>query len=237
MGAKVVYRSARGFMLFEKKKPIFQNRMSNVKLNVGLGVVVAGSLYDKEDYAFAEINNIISVIPDCYYTPEYFENVGVPFKVSKGVYGDSVFLKEEYLKKSYIKALDKDGNVLLQESKRVKNNSLNTYYTRLDNAVGDWEDITDSVRSGVLDSIMEKECELNINNLYILSSLSRLVQNSVVKTVNGVIFAKGTHESLAIWGNGNKASMAWIGQTPENIGITEDITEEVKRLLAENDLV
>lgn len=229
----VLYKTLRGVVAFDKRKPIFQHKNSKTELKEGLGVIVENSFVDKGNYAFAEMRNIESVFPDVYLTVDYFENVGVPAKIYKGEYGGNVFIKEEYPDKTFIKALDAEGNILIQEIMKSKKNALNISYCRLDNAVVNWEDITDSVVSSILESIKSKKCDINLGNPYILYALKPLYKKKVVKLENGVILAFGNHETLAIWGNGNQASMAWLGRSVEDIGTMVDIKEDVKSKMLE----
>jgi hypothetical protein len=234
---KVLYRSAKGVMSFDKKKPIFQHKSSKVKLELGLGVIDETTLVDKGDYSFAEMKNVVSVLPESYLTVEYFENIGVPHKIYKGTYGNCIFIKEEYLDREFIRAMSEDGTILIQENKRVRNGALNMYYARLDNVIGDWEDITEYLAAKIFNGLMEKNCDLNLGNPYILYAMKRLYQNSIVKAANGVVFATGNFETLAIWGNKNKASMAWLGRRVEDVALTEDIRPEVELLMRENGIL
>jgi hypothetical protein len=234
---KILYKSARGVMSFDKKKPIFQHKNSEVCLSVGLGVIVEGSFVDKGKFSFAEMENIESVLPPCYLTIDYFENVGVPQKIFKGIYGNSIFIKEEYLNKTFIKALDIDGNILIHETLQAKNNSFNIHFGRLDNAIGLWSDITEYVHNKILSSIESKNSDVNLNNPYILYALRRLHNNSLMKSSNGVILATGKYETLVVWGKDSSASMAWFCKRIETTDAMEDIKEDVKRKMVENGII
>jgi hypothetical protein len=45
---------------------------------------------------------------------------------------------------------------------------------------------------------MEKNCDLNIGNPYILYAIKSIYQKYIVKSANGVVFATGNFETLAI---------------------------------------
>jgi hypothetical protein len=234
---KVLYRSPKGVMSFERKKPIFQQKGSTTKLEIGLGLIVTDSFVDKGDFAFAEIINVQGVLPATYATIDNFENVGVPVTIHIGTYGNSLFIKEEYKDKTVIKALDEVGNILLSENKQVNYDAFNSYYFRLDNVITDWKDVTAEILEGIVGSIRCKEADLNIGNPYILYALKRLYRKKVLKASNGVIIAEGRHESLVIWGTSDKASMAWCGRILDSIGKTTDITEELGIKMLESGLI
>lgn len=231
---KVLYKGTQGVMAFEKKKVVFQHRSNENDIKVGLGVIDLDSYVDKGNYAFATMQNIVSVLPDTYATVDFFENKGVPIKIQKGVYGDSTFIKEDYADKSFIKAYDAVGNTLLYENKAVKNKDftgLNMYYCRLENTVGTWVDITDEVASAILESIVAKKCDLDIMHSYIfMYTMKGLKKNKVVKLSNGVIMADGKHETLVFWGEGDTVRMAWLGRRLD-LSENEDITAEVAKIL------
>lgn len=227
----MLFKSSQGVMTFERKKPVFHNRYSKRKAELGLGVYDNKTFKDKGEYAFADIRNIYSVIPEGYFTVDYFENVGVPLKVSRGIYGGSILLKEEYKDKSIIKALDANANILLSETSKVKDTLENIHYTRIDGVVSTWEDITDIAVSKILASLRTKKVDLNISNPYILYALRLLTRNSILKTSNGVILASGRHETLALWGEGCKASMCWMGRHVTWDGSVIDIREDVLRAI------
>lgn len=231
---KVLYKSPRGVMSFDRRKPIFLHKGYKKHLEVGLGIIDMDSFIDKGEYAFANITNVEGVLDIAHFNIELYENVGVPQTILKGVYGNSVFIKEVYKDNAIIKALDKDGSVLIRETRKTKNNAINTYFCRLDNVLSDWEDITDVVLASIIKSIKDKKSELNIANPYILYALKRLIKNKVVKYDNGVIVAEGKHEHLIIWGEGNKSSMAWFGRPIKGIGTSIDITHDIKNFMVEN---
>lgn len=234
---KVLYSGNRGIVTFDKKKPIFQHKNSKVTLDIGLGIIDEESLVDKGKFAFAEITNVTSVIPSVYLTIDYYENVGVPLKIFKGVYGNCVFIKEEYLGKTFIKALDEEGKTLVHESAKGYNGTYNMNFGRLDNAMGVWEDITEGVLANIVDSINIKNSEVNLSNPYILLALKRLQKNNIGKASNGVIFATGKYESLVIWGNDNRVSMAWLGRCIENSDVFIDIKDELNSKMIECGIV
>jgi hypothetical protein len=230
---KVLYKSAEGVMLTANKKTVFHHRRSKELTKIGLGVYDPKTLVDKGTFAFAEIKNVFSVLPSAYMAVDHFENVGVPQKVFRGSYGDSIFIKEEYLNRTSIKAFDHNGVVLIQENTHLKNGKMNLHYYRLDNVVSSWEDITEQLLSSILLSLESKICDIELNNYFILFALKRLYRNKVVKSANGVIFATGKHETLVIWGNCTNFGMSWLGRIVEPSGITEDISNELVPLMQE----
>lgn len=224
-------------MTFDRKTPIFQNKSSKKTIEIGLGSIIDGSIITKGGFAFAEIVQVKGVLPTSYFTLDHFENVGVPIKVFKGVYGNSIFLKEVYKHNTVIKALDENGNILLSEREKTKNNSANRYYSRLDNVIVSYEEITNELLDRLITDMNEKESDLSISNPYILYALRGLCKKKVVKTDNGVLIVGGKHESLIVWGSSEKVAMTWFGRVLYPLGETTDLTEELALRLYESGLV
>lgn len=213
---KVLYQGESGIMTFENKKVVFQNKNVGSGVSVGLGVIEDGSLVDKGNYMFANMVNVVSVVPSDYFNIDFFENKGVPKTVHKGYFGDSVLLKEEYNNKVQIKAYDIDGNILLYESKQIVNKSykgLNVYFVRLDTIVTDWEDITEQVRAGVLESVKCKVNNSHIDDVLFVDVLSKLKYTKVYEVAESLIVVNGNFESLIVWSDCDKPlRMAWLGK-------------------------
>lgn len=229
-----IYKTSRGMMAYDKK-PIFQHNgedLSNT-ISVGLVLIDQQEYFDKGRYAFASMKNVKSSVPDNYGTVDFFENFGVPHKVSRAIYGGSVLYKEEYRYKTFIKAYTREGTVLLQEGFSATRKTFNVNYMRLDNAVGEWKDITSSVHETVSKSIKNKKSDLEISTPFLLYVLNPIAKNGVFLSDKGLIFARGDHETLAIWGTGSKTSMVWMGFAYEYDGIVEDITSQVQGYLKE----
>lgn len=203
-------------MTFENKKVVFQNKSVDSEVRVGLGVIEDGSLVDKGNYMFANMVNVVSVVPSNYFNIDFFENKGVPKTVHKGYFGDSVMLKEEYNNKVQIKAYDIDGNILLYESKQIVNKSykgLNVYFVRLDTIVTDWEDITEQVRAGVLASVKSKVSDIHIDEVLFADVLSKLKYTKAYKIADSLVVVNGNFESLIVWADCDKPlRMAWLGK-------------------------
>lgn len=237
---RVLYQSKEGVMTFNGKKPVFNRRKNSVKVPLGLGVILDGTIQDKGTYAFADIRPINSVLPDKYFTIENFKDVGMPVKIYKGTYGNNVFVKEEYMNKVIIKAFDSSGKVIFQEyeKNRGKNGTrLNLNYCKLHNEIRGWEDITEQVLTKVLEKVKMKSCNIDIKNPYILYVLRWLYRNKIVRASNGVVYAYGVYETLVIWEKNNVISMAWLRGKVKETEDMQDITSEVEEQLKANKII
>ena len=188
---RMIFKGDKGYMMFDGKKAIFQNKQTEDSVKEGIGVIDVDSVVDKSTYAFADMTNVSAVIPAVYNTVDFFANRGVPIKIYKATYGDSVLVKEEYHdKKVIIKAFDADGNLLIQEYKYKKNSKkaddLNIFYCRIDNVIKEWVDITDDI--DVLQEVTGLNVfEINIDKVKVALEGS----NSIVKgEENGLQFIK-----------------------------------------------
>ena len=211
----VFYKGEKGLMTFDNKKVVFQhNGGDGSDAKVGLGVFVEGSLVDKETYSFAEFVNIETVIPENYNEIIFFNNKGVPKKVEKGTYGDNVFLKELYKNNEVIRAYNKRGRIVFYENKLKKSKSFvgsNMYYDRINELIGDWDDITLDLRSSLEENLRSKDTEVPLDNEKVQSALKGLSKDKLFIMPNGVIIADGNFESLAIWKEDDEICMAWLG--------------------------
>lgn len=232
---KVFYESEKGLMTFDNKKTVFQHREGREGVDLGLGVIVEDSVFDKGNYAFAIFKNIKTILPKDYLHIDFFNNRGVPIKIEKGVYGLNILLKETYSDRTYIRAYKEDGTVGLYESQIIKSAEYegpNIYFNRLEDVIVKWEDITDYVLSSVFDSIESLECSLSLSNETILGALRGLGKNTIYLLESGVIVADGKYESLIVWNDSSEIKMAWLGR---KIDLTKfeykDITEEVLKLI------
>jgi hypothetical protein len=218
---------------------IFNDRENSQEVGIGLAVIDEESLIKKDDdrYAFARMTNVQSVLPDAYFDIDFFNGGdGVPEKIYLGRYGESVIIREDSNGgKSFLKAYDSKGEILLKENK-VNRMGLNVYYCRLHNVILDWEDITDEVVSKLIESLESKKSDINIGNPSVLYALQRLPRKNISQGANGVIYVNGAHETLAIWGTGNKASMAWFGRLLEPRGSLKDISADVTEKMRQNGL-
>lgn len=233
---RVLYQGSRGVMALFKKKPVFQIRGCDEKLERGLGELDIETFLDKGNYAFAKIRNVVSVFPEGYKKIEFFTNRGVPHQIFTGNYGESLFFKEVYSQnKAVISAFNDKGEVLLREHMLSKSGAQNMYYNRLDSVIDNWKDITDEVVSALKQDILSKKANINLKNPYLLYVLRSLRKSKVGMLDNGVILADGNYETLVIWGEGNDISMTWFGRKIEDFQV-KDIISEVQELLVKNGL-
>lgn len=215
---RMIFKGDKGYMMFDGKKAIFQNKQTEDSVKEGIGTIDVDSVVDKATYAFADMTNVNAVIPTVYNTVDFFANRGVPMKIYKATYGDSVLVKEEYHdKKVIIKAFDADGNILIQEYKYKKNSKkaddLNIFYCRIDNVIKEWEDITAEIVDNIITDIAAKNCEVEYDNVTLLYALRGTNIKGAVKLSNGAILVEGKHESLAFWKTAdNTVLMAWLGR-------------------------
>lgn len=232
---KVFYESEKGLMTFDNKKTIFQHREGREGVDLGLGVIIEDSIFDKGTYGFAIFKNVTTTIPKTYFNIGFFNNRGVPSKVEKGVYGSNILLKETYTDRTYIRAYKEDGTVGLYESQIIKNADYegpNIYFNRLEDVIVEWEDITESVLSAVFESVKELDCTLNLSNEIVLGALRGLGKNTIYRLDSGVIVADGKFESLIIWSDSSEIKMAWLGRKIDFTQFNyEDITEDVLKLV------
>lgn len=231
----VLYMGDKGLMTFDKKKIVFQHREKVKDVVEGLGVIVEGSLVDKGNYAFAVFENVETVVPDGYYTLSFFNNRGVPMKVLKGIYGNNVLLKEIYKDNTTIRAYNKQGDILLYENKIKKSKDYegpNMYYSRIDEMVVDWVDITQYFEVTILNDLKSKEATLMLSNEKVQQALKGLSRNKIVRLKTGLIVADGKFESLVIWDEDHEVKMAWLGRKLDLEGLENlDITEELAALI------
>ena len=206
-------------MTYDGKKIIFQHRDLKKSAKIGLGVVSSDNFYDKGSYSFAVFKNIETVIPYQYGDIRFFANRGVPLKIEKGVYGDNILLKESYKTRTYIRAYKEDGSVGLFECDYIKNDKFegeNAYFSRLDNGLIEWVDITDNVVNSVVKSIETLTCDIDYDNSELESALKGIDRKNIYKLDSGVIVANGKFESLIIW-NDTDVKMAWLGRKLDTV--------------------
>ncbi len=211
---KVLYTDLKGLVIYDKKI-IFQHKYNRKGVEAGIGVVVDGTLEDRGNYAFAEFENVKTVLPDAYLTLEFFENRGVPSKIEKGSYNGYIFIRETYMNRVYIRAYREDGTVGLYESKEIKNANYrgpNSYFNRICGVVEVWEDITDEVVSKLVESVKSMVCTETIRSEVITESLKGLKGSKISVLGSGVIIADGKFESLIIWSKEKEVKMAWFGR-------------------------
>lgn len=234
---KVFYSCEKGLMTFNNKKTIFQHRECREGVKPGLGIIVENSYFDKGNYAFAIFENVATVLPEKYFTIDFFVNKGVPVKIEQGKYGDNILIKETYKDRTYIRAYKEDGSVGLYESQIIKNPEYegpNVYFNRLNDLITDWVDITEDVVSKVVNSIKNLTCRVPLSNEFVLNALKGLGKNIIYMLSSGVIIADGKFESLIIWNDGADVKMAWLGRKLDlNLFEYQDITNELVKLLSE----
>ncbi len=218
---KVLYKDEKGLLVYDKKI-IFQHRENREGVEAGIGVIKRGTLDDRGNYAFAEFENVLTVLPECYTDIAFFENRGVPSKIEEGLYNGYVVIRETYMDRIYIRAYKPDGSVGLYESENIKNATYsgpNVYFTRLSEAVDSWVDITDSVLVGLKESVKSLQCVVPITDSVVQTALRGLKGNKISKLGSGVIVADGRFESLIIWSEGKAVKMAWLGRKFDLSGI------------------
>lgn len=231
----VLYMGDKGLMTFDKKKIVFQHRENMGEVKEGLGVIVDGTVEDKGNYAFAVFKNVETVVPEDYKTLSFFNNRGVPMEVYKGIYGDNILLKEVYKDKTTIRAYNKQGDILLYENEIKKSKEYegpNMYYSRIDELVGDWLDVTDEFEKAILNDLEKKSSILMISNEKVQQALKGLSRNRIVRLKSGLIVADGKFESLVIWNEVHEVKMAWLGRklNLDDFEFT-DITEKLKEIM------
>lgn len=223
------YKNHRGVLAYDKTKPIFPHRGSNTQVKPGLVRIIPGTLRDFKSYAFANMDNVMGLIPREYRTIDTFANIGVPLKFYKGVYGDSLFVKEVYRSNAYIKSFDIRGTLIFKEAHYVRGKEMNPCFSRMDEAVTSWEEVSDAMLVDISDSIMSKKSDLTILTPVLLDALKHIYKNGVKRSENGVIYANGDHESLLIWSINGQYKMSWLGRHVLPPTGHEDITVEVEK--------
>jgi len=231
----VLYMGEKGLITFDKKKIVFQHRDNTKNVKEGLGVIVEGTLEDKGNFAFAVFENVETVVPDDYYTLSFFNNRGVPMQVLKGTYGDNILLKEIYKGKTTIRAYNKQGSILLYENEIKKSKDYegpNMYYSRINELVGVWTDITEEFETAILSDLRNKKSVLSLSNEKVQQALKRLSRNMIVRLESGLIVADGKFESLVIWNDDHEVKMAWLGRKLDLLSFEyKDITEEFAAIM------
>ena len=234
---KVIYKGEEGGLhTYDGKKIVFQHRDSEIELEEGLATVIEGTYKDMGTYGFADFENIEATEPSEYRKINFYSWKGVPKKVSKGVYGKSIFFKEEYKTGTYIRAYTEDGVAVLYERDKVRKvgyRGENMYYTRLDKLVGHWEDITAELMESLYKDILNIETEVELTHPDVAYCMEKIYQEGVQRLKNGVIVGQGKYENMVLWATklGN-IETAWLGGKWDISGLDkEDITTELKDIL------
>ena len=155
----VLYTTAKGLMCYTGNIVVFVNSKQINSVRPGVAYMISDTLVVKGRYGFANFRSVNTVVPDGYGSVRFFENNGVPVTVLKGTYGECVFLKETYINgRTKIMGYLPDGTVAVYEHKiKDKKDAPNPFYTRLDEVVGEWEDITEEVVGAAISGLDDLE--------------------------------------------------------------------------------
>ncbi|MNV40055.1 hypothetical protein D3C71_1316550 [compost metagenome] len=211
----VLLNSKRGFYVQDGKNLLFPSKTNNeLNLTTGLVRLDVDSLINKGMYSFVKMVNLRSYLPDVYFTKEYHANKGIAKVIHKGVLGGNVFIKECFQDREFIKAFDKEGQVVYTISSSKVSVMNNYAYVKINDFIGLWEDITEEVYSKVCKDLISGKYNIDKENEKVKNVLNPLIQIGVTRIrelSNGLISIKGIHETLVIWGNGDP-QMFWFGR-------------------------
>lgn len=211
---KVLYTTEKGLMAYVDNLVVFVNNRKVHNCKVGVALIDEASLVDKGSFGFADFTNVDTVLPDWYGEIEHFANTGVPVKSEIGHYGDSIFIKETYInQREVIKAYLSNGDLALQEFKIKANKAkVNPFYSRLNDSIKSWEDITENVKAKVAKSIVDKQCNVPLDAVEISTALKGKYIPYACKLPNGLVLVEGKYETLAIWEDNGVVAMTWLGE-------------------------
>jgi hypothetical protein len=133
--------------------------------------------------------------------------------VEKGTFGISVFIKERYINgREVIKAFLKNGDIAIQEY-AIKGDrcQANPFFTRLNNVITDWVDITEDILSKANTYLVEKKCNVPFDDEVVLDALKGKRIHHAYRLENGAILIDGKYETLALWEDDGVVSMSWLG--------------------------
>lgn len=221
-------------MAYEGSYIVFVNSKSAEKCEAGVALMDEESLVSKGSYGFANFFSTATVIPNSYRTIDFFNNNGVPCKIYVGEYGTSIFIKEVYLNhREIIKGFLPHGERVIYEIRfKPGKENENPFYTRLNNAVGEWRDETDNLSGVILQSLFEKKCKVDLSNGLVRNALAKKNALEVYRTENGVVLVDGRYETLAIWTDDcDRVCMTWLGRKiAYKLYNCENITKDVENL-------
>lgn len=231
---KILYKTDKGLMAHASNRIVFVNRKRAKNCYEGVAFYDENTLKDKGTYGFANFYNVKTIIPKDYGDIEGFANTGVPIKVELGHFGKSVFIKEKYVNgREVIKSFLKTGELAIQEY-AVKGNryQANPFFTRLNNVIEDWKDITEGVVNRTINSLVKKECSISFEDDTVLEALKGKRIRYAYQLENGAILIDGKYETLALWEVDGVVSMSWLGSKFDYDKYNgKEITEELLRYI------
>lgn len=188
-----------GYLTYDMGKAVFKDRECNNELSIGIVKVDRESYVYKGSIIFGNMEQVITVIPADYFKIEFFDGRGVPNRVFKATYGESEIIKEIYNNKTYIKAYDTDGNLLIKESKYCDKVG-NIIFRQMDELISEWTEITKEVYSRLHNDIANiNRCELSIDRTSLLDMLSSIVIKRAYITESNVLVIESKHQRLVCW--------------------------------------
>lgn len=212
MHLRVFFQGAESLMTFSDNKLVFQNTNPvATDARIGLGVLVPDTLCFRGRYGFADFQNVSTCLPAAYWDIKFFENRGIPRRVFKGTYGDNIILKEIYGQGAILRAYDEQGNICLYECEFARSDFgkfSNVYYNRLNEAVKDWENITDKVHGTVLSKLDGLTGDLDSDTVIARAGLT---VDSFDRLDSGVLILHGAYEDLLVWGTTQEPHFVWCG--------------------------
>lgn len=208
----ILYRTPKGLAAQVGGLPVFPSRGFNDRLQEGVVELLEGTLYRKTGYAFADMRNVVGVLPASYRTLDFHLGFGVPQRVWKGVLGGSLVIKEWRPKGHCLKVYGLDGSILVHEKEFKDQGRLNFHFSRLDAAVGVWNEITDSVVPVIMESIKELNFDIDVSDPSLVDLCMRVSRNSVLIHTDGYVFLNGKHETMLFWSVRGQIFCCWLGQ-------------------------
>lgn len=216
---KVAYESKRGegkgIVAYDKHTAIFPDIRNGVVVEKGIVEIDRDSYIEKSHYTFAKMRNVVGVMPEGYGSIEFFLGIGVPNKVYVGKYGESVFIKEEYFKTTYIKAFDENGAELVTVSKSNKDadnsSRVGVHYRQLCEVITSWEEITEKVKESIENSVMDKQCDIECDDLRLMYLVRCKNSWGISQLANGVIAIDGKGATLICWEKNERLYAVWLG--------------------------
>lgn len=234
---KILYRTDKGLMAYEGSFVVFVNSRSAKSCTEGVAILDRESLISKGSYGFANFKNVETVVPLHYGDIDFYNNNGVPHTMQLGTFGNCTFLKEIYLSgREVIRGFLCHGDCVIYENKYKRGNEvLNPFYTRLDNAVGTWKDITEDTITRILDSLFKEDYNIDLSDISIKNVMYGKTQYKTYLTSCGALLLDGKFETLAIWQKNGRIQMCWLGRKLDYSKYScTDISDKIATLYARN---
>ena len=214
-----------GYMAYDKGKTVFKDINCREEINKGIVRLERKSYVTKGKTIFAHMSNITTVLPDKFFTIDFFKNTGVPDRLYVCKYGDSLVTKEVYNSKTFIKAYNADGDAIISESCDTgKRGSI--AFRQADELLLDWIEITKELYRGIAMSIKEEIKEKanveDILNNFTLEGIHRVLYLS-----NNFIVMFGKYQKMICWFENGKAHRVWADLHVEFSGT--DITPSLEK--------